>query len=66
MVLTKHDFFIKAGLLVAAVAVSSLHWSITMNPDDEALFHLGYLLAFVILVPIIGTIRAGGILAAAP
>lgn len=56
MVLTKHDFLIKAGLLVAAVAVSSLHWSITMNPDGEALFHLGSLLAFAILVPIIAVI----------
>jgi DnaJ-domain-containing protein 1 len=56
MVLTKQDFLIKAGLLLAAVAVSSLHWSITMNPDGEALFHLGSVLAFVILVPIIAVI----------
>lgn len=56
MVLTKQDFLIKAGLLVAAVAVSSLQRSITMNPDGEALFHLGYLLPFVILVPIIAVI----------
>lgn len=56
MVLTKQDCSIKAGLVVAAVAVSSLHWSTTMNPDGEALFHLGSLLAFVILVPIIAVI----------
>lgn len=56
MVLTKQDFFIKAGLLVAGVAASSLHWSTTMNPDGAALFHLGYLLAFVILVPLIAVI----------
>jgi uncharacterized membrane protein len=59
VVLTKQDFFIKAGLLVAVVVVSSLHRSITMNPDGEALFHLGYLLASVILVPIIAIIPGG-------
>lgn len=56
MVLTKQDFLIKAGLLVAAVAVSSLHWSITMNPNGEALFHLGSVLALVGLVPIIAVV----------
>lgn len=56
MVLTKQDFLIKAGLLVAATAISSLQWSLALNPDGEALFHLGSLLAFVISVPIIALI----------
>lgn len=56
MVLTKQDFLIKAGLLVAATAVSSLQWSTALNPDGEALFHLGSLLPVVIFVAIVACI----------
>jgi DnaJ like chaperone protein len=56
MVLTTKDFLVKVGLLVAAVALSSLQWSISMSPDGEVLFYLGSLLAFVVVVPIIAVI----------
>lgn len=52
MVLTKQDFIIKAGILVAATAVSSLRWSNALNPDGAAVFHLGSLLPAVIFVPL--------------
>ncbi len=56
MVLTKQNFFIKAGFLVAAVAVSNLQWSIALNSHREDLFYLGSLLAVVAFVPIVAVI----------